>query len=140
MFSLNAVFATLLDLDDKSVLRIMTFCMAETLSTNSGAVEAVGVLTGADFGKLLVNPTKLSSTCLRDKGVVNQMVADIAGKSTAQGCVTDTAKNQKQIIKNRMAGHGVDKASPDWLPRWAAFLPSTTAKQAVVHPHRTGNA
>jgi len=35
--------------------------------------------------------------------------------------VTDTAKLQKQIIKNRMAGHGVEKASPDWLPKWAAF-------------------
>jgi len=120
MFSLNTVFATLLDLDDKSVLRIMTFCMAETLSTNSGAVEAVGVLTGADFGNYW-SPDEAFFDILRDKGVVNQMVADIAGKSTAQGCVTDTAKNQKQIIKNRMAGHGVDKANPDWLPKWAAF-------------------
>ncbi|MBL4853595.1 MAG: ParB N-terminal domain-containing protein [Robiginitomaculum sp.] len=120
MFSLNAVFATLLDLDDKSVLRIMTFCMAETLAANSGAVEAVGVLTGADFGNYW-SPDEAFFDILRDKGVVNQMVADIAGKSTTQGCVTDTAKNQKQIIKNRMAGHGVDEASPDWLPRWAAF-------------------
>jgi len=49
------------------------------------------------------------------------MVKDIAGKSCADGAVTDTAKQQKQIIKNRMAGHGVDEANPDWLPRWAAF-------------------
>ena len=105
MFSLNAVFATLLDLDDKSVLRIMTFCMAETLSTNSGAVEAIGVLTGVNFGDYW-SPDEAFFDILRDKGVVNQMVADIAGKSTAQGCVTDTAKNQKQIIKNRMAPQG----------------------------------
>jgi len=35
--------------------------------------------------------------------------------------VTDTAKLQKQIIRNRIAGHGVKDASPDWLPKWAAF-------------------
>ncbi len=132
MFSLNAIFATLLDLDDKSVLQIMTFCMAETLSSNSGAVEAVGVLTGADFGDYWA-PDEAFFEILRDKGVVNQMVADIAGKPTAQGCVTDTAKNQKQIIKNRMAGHGVDKANPDWLPRWATF-PATHYRESSGCP------
>ena len=49
------------------------------------------------------------------------MVKEIAGKSVADGAVSDTAKVQKQIIKNRMAGHGVKDAKPDWLPQWAAF-------------------
>ncbi|PCI53287.1 MAG: hypothetical protein COB36_12665 [Alphaproteobacteria bacterium] len=63
--------------------------MAETLSTNSGAVKAVGVLTGADFGSFW-QPDEAFCDILRDKGVVNQMVGDIARKSTAQGCITDT--------------------------------------------------
>ena len=113
--------------------------MSETLSTNSGAVEAVGVLTGADFGDYW-QPDEAFFDILRDKGVVNQMVADIAGKRTAQGCITDTAKNQKQIIKNRMTGHGVDKASPYWLPRWAAFPAKPYREASGVHPHKTGNA
>ena len=45
------------------------------------------------------------------------MVKDIAGKGTADGCLTDTGKAQKQIIRNRIAGHGAE-ANPDWRPKW----------------------
>jgi len=54
---------------------------------------------------------------LRDKKVINTMVKDIAGKGTADGCLTDTGKSQKQIIRNRIAGHGAE-ANPDWRPKW----------------------
>ena len=54
------------------------------------------------------------------KRVINAMVKEIAGKSCADGALTETGKKQKEIIRNRMAGHGVsaDKARPDWRPRW----------------------
>ena len=54
---------------------------------------------------------------LRDKKVINAMVKDIAGKGTADGCLTDTGKSQKQIIINRIAGHRAE-ANPDWRPKW----------------------
>jgi len=45
------------------------------------------------------------------------MVKDIAGKAVADGCVSETGKTQKQIILNRIAGHGA-KPNPDWRPKW----------------------
>ena len=107
-------------MEDADVLRIQAFCLCETLAVDSSEVEAIGILTAPDFGEYWT-PDEAFFALLRDKPTINAMVKDIAGKSCADGAVTDTAKLQKQIIKNRMAGHGVETASPDWLPRWAAF-------------------
>ena len=83
-------------------------------------VEAIGLLTAPDFSDYW-KPDDAFFDILRDKPTINAMVKEIAGKSCADGAVTDTAKMQKQIIKNRIAGHGVETASPDWLPKWATF-------------------
>ena len=114
------IFARLISLKDADVLRVQAFCLCETLAVDSPEVEAIGLLTKPDFGDYW-SPDDAFFDILRDKPTINAMVKDIAGKSCADGAVTDTAKLQKQIIKNRMAGHGVEEASPDWLPRWAAF-------------------
>ena len=118
--NLCEIFARLITLEDADVLRIQAFCLCETLAFDSPEVEAVGLLTAPDFGDYW-KPDDAFFDILRDKPTINAMVKEIAGKSCADGAVTDTAKLQKQIIKNRMAGHGVEKASPDWLPKWAAF-------------------
>jgi len=114
------IFARLLTLEDAEVLRVQAFCLCETLAVGSSEVEAIGLLTKPDFGDYWT-PDNAFFDILRDKPTINAMVKDIAGKTVADGAVTDTAKQQKQIIKNRMAGHGVKEASPDWLPKWAAF-------------------
>ena len=118
--NLCEIFARLITLEDADVLRIQAFCLSETLAVDSPEVEAIGLLTAPDFGGYW-SPDEAFFDILRDKPTINAMVKDIAGKPCADGAVTDTAKQQKQIIKNRMAGHGVEKASPNWLPRWAAF-------------------
>ena len=114
------IFARLIPLGDAEILRIQAFCLSETLAVDSSEVEAIGILTAPDFGAYW-SPDDAFFDILRDKPTINAMVKEIAGKSVADSAVTDTAKQQKQIIKNRMAGHGVKESSPDWLPRWAAF-------------------
>jgi ParB family chromosome partitioning protein len=118
--NLCEIFARLITLEDADVLRIQAFCLSETLAVDSPEIEAIGLLTTPNFGDYW-SPDDAFFDILRDKPTINAMVKEIAGKSCADGAVTDTAKLQKQIIKNRMAGHGVETASPDWLPRWAAF-------------------
>ena len=114
------IFARLLTLEDVDVLRVQAFCLCETLAVDSSEVEAIGILTAPDFGDYWT-PDDAFFAILRDKPTINAMVKEIAGKSAADSVVTDTAKGQKQIIKNRIEGHGVKEASPDWLPRWACF-------------------
>jgi len=115
----TTVFAALLKNDDATVMRVMTLAMCESLSAGSDVVEAVTYAVPVDM-QTLWEPDDAFFDILRDKRVINAMVKDIAGKSCADGALTDTGKVQKEIIRNRMAGHGVsaDKARPDWRPRW----------------------
>lgn len=113
---LTTVFARLLDLDDTAVMRVMTFAMAESLQADEPVVEAITYAVPVDMAAMW-EPDDAFFDILRDKKVINAMVKDIAGKGTADGCLTDTGKAQKQIILNRIAGHGAE-ATPEWRPKW----------------------
>jgi len=113
---LTPVFARLLELDDATVMRVMAFAMAESLQADEAVVEAITYIVPVDMAALW-EPDDAFFNILRDKKVINAMVKDIAGKGTADGCLTDTGKAQKQIILNRIAGHGAE-ANPDWRPKW----------------------
>lgn len=113
------LFAKLLDVDDNAVMRVMTLAMAESLAAGADIVEAIPHAVPVDMGTLW-EPDDAFFDILRDKRVINAMLADIAGKSCANGMLTDTGKAQKNAIRNRMKGIGVnkDKTRPDWRPRW----------------------
>ncbi|MCC6915667.1 MAG: ParB/RepB/Spo0J family partition protein [Rhodospirillaceae bacterium] len=114
------IFAHLLTLSDADVRRILTVIMAESLEAGSVYVEAVGVHLGVDMTKCWTADETFFDL-LRDKSVVNAMVAEIAGKSVANGNVAATGKVQKQIVRDCLAGtNGREKVS-GWLPRWFEF-------------------
>ena len=113
---LTTVFSRLLDLDDAAVMRVMAFAMAESLQADEPVVEALTYVVPVDLAAMW-EPDDAFFDILRDKKVINAMVKDIAGKGTADGCLTDTGKAQKQIILNRIAGHGAE-ATPEWRPKW----------------------
>ncbi len=137
----TGVFAALLELDDSAVMRVMTFAMCESLSAGSTVVEAVTHTVPVDMDALW-QPDDAFFDILRDKRVINAMVKDIAGKSCADGALTDTGKMQKDIIRNRMAGHGVtsDKARPDWRPRWMQVPARHYFDRATCPPSAAGHA
>lgn len=114
---LTPVFARLLELDDAAVMRVMAFAMAESLQADEPVVEALTYVVPVDLAAMW-EPDDAFFELLRDKKVINAMVKDIAGKGVADGCLTDTGMVQKNIIRNRIAGHGVENPSPEWRPRW----------------------
>jgi len=116
----TSVFIKLLDFTDDEVMRVMAVAMANSLSSSSLLVAAIGQVTEIDMLPLW-QPDEAFFEILRDKRVINAMVADIAGESVADSVLTDTGKVQKNIITNRIAGHGVDTPDPDWRPRWMGF-------------------
>jgi len=118
------LFFKLLCLSDKQVNQVLTYVMAESLSDDGGLVEAIASVIKID-SVARWEPDETYFELLHAKHIVNVQVADIAGERTANAVVTDTGKAQKQLIKNRMAGHGVSEASPDWRPRWMQF-PATS--------------
>lgn len=126
------IFTRLLTLDDKAVLRVLTFAMAESLEAGSNIVEAIPQTIDVDMTALW-SPDDAFFDILRDKKVINAMVAEIAGQSTAKAHLTDTGAKQKQIIRNRMAGHGAD-ADAVWRPRWMTATPSHYLDKATCPP------
>ncbi len=132
-YRLCEVFAALLKMSDADVLRVLTFVMTETLEAGGAVVEAVAHVTKCETEKQI----PLDETfweLLRDKRPINAMVAEIAGDAAAKAALTDTAKAQKQIIRNRIKGGGCETAQPDWRPGWMMTPPTSYVSGAASPP------
>jgi len=116
---LVGLFAALLKLSDKQVMRILAFVMAETLEAGTGTVEALGKHLAVDMQDYW-QPDAAFFDLLRDKGAINAMLADIGGHEVAEGNLTATAKVQKTIIGDFVTGQGRTKVE-GWLPGYMEF-------------------
>jgi len=125
--STAVIFARLRDLPHKDVMRVLAAVMADSLEAGSALVEAVGAHLQVDLHKTWT-PDDAFFDLLRDKSVVNAMVAEIAGKSVANGNVAATGKVQKQIVRDCLAGTNGREKVTGWLPRWLEFPVRTYRK------------
>lgn len=108
---ITVVFAKLLELSDKDITRILTFIMAETLQAGTAEVEALGHILNVDMGKWWI-PDDTFFDLLRDKPMINAMLAEVGDKKTATASISITAKEQKNIIKAFLTGsHGRKKVT-----------------------------
>ncbi|MEM8839402.1 MAG: ParB/RepB/Spo0J family partition protein [Pseudomonadota bacterium] len=136
---LHAIFAKLLELDDETVSRILTFVTAETLPAETAMVEALGDYLNVDMAKEW-RPDEVFFDLLKDKEAINAMVKEIAGKWVADGNITETAKTQKQIIKNCLSGEREAKVK-DWQPHYMAFpMRGYTKRQETISAITEWNA
>jgi ParB family chromosome partitioning protein len=97
------VFAKLLGLSDEDVLRIAACVMAETIEAGSAVVEAVGNHLGVDAGQHW-QPDDAFFDMIRDKAVLNAMLAEVAGKRCADSNIAEKAKTQKKIVRDCLDG------------------------------------
>lgn len=126
------LFVKLLTMDDATVMRVLTFAMAESLQAGGDIVEVTAQTIDVDMATLW-SPDDAFFDILRDKKIINAMVAEIAGKSTAKAHLTATGAKQKQIIRNRIDGYGAE-ADADWRPRWMTASPSHYLDKATCPP------
>jgi len=119
-YSTAVVFAKLLTLSDGDVLRIAAFVMAETMEAGSAIVEVVGNHLTVDVRENW-RPDETFFDLIRDKAVVNVMLAEVAGKTVADGNVAEKAKTQKKIIRDCLDGANGRTKVEGWLPGWMAF-------------------
>lgn len=112
-----ALFAKLLTLTDEEVMNVLVTVMGETLQVGSAAVEALAVMLKLDMGPVW-EPDAPFFELLRDRGTINAMLAEVAGKSIADQNVAEKASVQKQIIRDCLAGANGRAKVDTWLPRW----------------------
>ena len=114
------IFARLLALSDEDVVRVLAVVMGETLEAGSAVVEAVGVHLKLDMGAVW-QPDDAFFDLIRDRQVVNAMVAEVAGKRSADANVAEKLKTQKAIIRDCLAGTNSRTKVAAWLPGWMQF-------------------
>lgn len=113
------LFLALLELDDQTVMRILTFIMAETLESGTPMIELLGGKLSVDM-KDCWRPDDAFYDLLRDKTAINAMLKHIGGKQVADANVSATAKAQKKIIADFVTGEG-RKKTEGWLPHYMEF-------------------
>lgn len=126
-----ALFAKLMELDDKAVSQILTYLVAETLDCGSDMVEGLGAMLDVDMADSW-KPDETFFDLLRDKEAVNAALNEIGGKSVAAGNITATAKAQKQIICDFLTGENGREHKPNWQPRYMGFPMKAYTKRGGI--------
>ena len=129
------VFAVLLKLPNAEVMRVLAVLAADTLAMGTVLVDAVGVYLKVDPAKTW-RPDDAFFDLIREKAVVNAMLADVAGKAVADANVAERLAGQKQIIRDCLDGANNRTQVTGWLPGWMAFpARAYTERGGLTHVH-----
>jgi ParB family chromosome partitioning protein len=115
-----AVFDKLMKLSDKEVMRLAAVLMAEALVSGDEAVGIAGKALSVDLAGTWTADEPFWSS-LRDKQVINAMLAEVAGKAVADANLTATGKVQKGVLQDALAGSNGRTKAGGWLPKWLTF-------------------
>ncbi|CAM5508498.1 ParB/RepB/Spo0J family partition protein [Sphingobium scionense] len=128
---LPGLFNHLLGLSDEGVMSVLAIVMGETLAAGSGMVELLGVLLKVDMAAVWQADDALLDS-IRDKEIMGKIVADVAGNTVATANAGESAKVQRQIVRDCVAGTNGRAKVDGWVPRWMSFLPSTYTERGGV--------
>lgn len=131
-YHLCQTLAALLALSDAEVVQVAALAMAQTLDSGGPAVEAVLHACGTDLS-VYWQPDEAFFSLLRDKPVINALVASIGGLALAETCAADPVKAQKTVLANRIAGEGC-APHPNWRPGWMQVPPTRHIDGAACGP------
>jgi len=93
--------------------------VAETLPVGSGLAEALGVRLNLDMSRYW-QPDDAFLDLVRDKHLLGSMLAEIGGRTVADGNRNATAPVLKGIIRDFLQGTNSREKASDWMPRWFA--------------------
>lgn len=116
------LYAKLLTLTDAQILGVIAVAMGESLEAGSMVVEAVGLHLGDDMAALW-QPDAAFFELVRDKAIVNALLADIGGDAVASANAGEKVKAQKQLVRDFIDGTN-GRPQRAWLPRWMTFPPA----------------
>ena len=117
------LFARLAALSDSEVMGILPVVMGETLAVGSTQVGMLGQLLGTDMRTCWQDDAVLPGL-IRDKPLLTAIIDEVAGADVAEANAGATAKVQRGILTDCLAGSNGRTKVEGWLPRWFAFPPS----------------
>jgi ParB family transcriptional regulator, chromosome partitioning protein len=116
----EALFRHLVTLKDHVVHQLLALLVAECLSVHDALIDILGTASNINIG-LNWKPDEAFFDLLRDKTTLNTMLAEVAGADVAAGNAQETAKTQKDILRDCIKGRNGRTATANWLPRWLRF-------------------
>lgn len=122
--SLVEVFEALLRLTDEEVMRLVPVIMGETLDASGRVIDPLGKVLGVDSSALW-QPDEAFFVLLRDRAVLRELVAEVAGTKAAEANGGEPAKALKAIVRDCLAGENGRTKVEGWAPRWMRFPASS---------------
>ncbi|MDE2029539.1 MAG: hypothetical protein KGI97_03135 [Alphaproteobacteria bacterium] len=102
------------------MLVFAAYVMGETLAAGSPVVELAGEALKTDpRGQWQADDVFFD--LIRDRATVKAIVADVAGKPTANRNADRKTAAQKQIVRDALEGKNGRAKVENWLPRWMQF-------------------
>lgn len=130
-YELTNVFVRLMALPDPAVMDVIGIVMGETLMAGSAVVEAVGIEIGVAMGKLWEADDAFFEL-IRDKEVLSQIVAEVAGEAAARANAGEKGKVLKGIIRDCIGGANGRTKAEAWVPKWMTFPPAAYTPRGGV--------
>lgn len=125
------LYARLAALSDDAVMSILPVVMGETLAVGSAEVDMLGQITGTDI-RTSWNDSAVLPDLIRDKQLLNAIIAEVAGSDVAEANAEATAKVQRGIFVDCLIGNNGRAKAEGWLPRWFTFPPSAYTTRGGV--------
>lgn len=137
---LAGLLGSLLRLADGDVLATLAIVMGETLDARSVLVDMLGAHLTVDMAKAWQADDALLDL-IRDREVLGAIVAEVACDAVAKANAGETAKVQRQIVRDCLGGTNGRQKAEGWVPRWMAFPASAyTTRGGVGSVCRTARA
>lgn len=134
------IFAKLMKLDDATVMEVMAVAAAESLSSAGSLVNAVGHASDADIGEFWC-PDDTFYDLLKDKGLLNAMIAELGGEQVAAAHAKSTGKVMRSALRQLVEKESQKKDRAPWLSRFMQGWPrggysETSMKSAATYATR----
>jgi len=139
---LAGLLAQLLRLPDSDVLAILAIVMGETLAAGTRLIELLGRELAVDMAQVWT-PDDALLDLIRDREVLDAVLADVAGESVALANAKTTGKVKRQIIRDCLTGANGRAKVEGWVPKWMHFPPAayigrggvpTVSRAAMIAP------
>jgi ParB family chromosome partitioning protein len=128
---ISGLLMRLLGLSDEAVIEALAIVMAETLEAGTPLIETLGAHLQVDMADAYSVDGALLDL-IKDREVLDAMVAEVAGEQVAQANAKATGKVKRKIVGDCLTGTNGRAKVERFVPRWMAFPPSTYTTRGGV--------
>lgn len=130
-YGISGLLIRLLALPDEAIFEALAIVMAETLEMGTALIETLGRHFQIDMTEAYT-PDRALLDLIKDREVLDAMVAEVAGEEAAQANAKATGKVKRQIIADCLNGVNGRARVERFVPKWMTFPPGAYTTRGGV--------